>query len=677
MSRFFFFTDIDSVENQSAGDAFGPVSGSTDTRFRVTSIHRAAAGKTPGAYAVCDGLVCAQADDQGTLTMILKPSVQPPFDFPAISYILYKGIDPLSLLAADGTIDSAQESDSDLISAIKTAWELEANGNTGSPTRACVGLHLNPTDYPADDNPERFADTEPIDRFFYEGDPTIQLPLVQGGWRLGSFSTNLPFGIEIVVERIGRLPKIALARKLENIVEVDALANAADASEVFHHWDAKEAILDFVDPCAFWGSFFAAKLCALNSTNSEFDKLSGDAIYETVLRGTAAGAAKFVNRNRSYIDIRNEHGNSLNYYQADGPNIQLTLDADADIDTAEVNYYGGGWPSFALDNSNLPAGTTGHKIDVRFALPKTANTRPLIYISAGYRDKFRRLKDRRRFMDRPRRADVPYLEEASITIPIVADGGTKIVSCYQKIFSFKRPLIVGGSPVAGDPNSLAPPTQGSLDNVFPLLGEDQLPTSDRATVVRSFSDEFYVGVSKSQYEGFSARLTFAVDAHNYYLFLAPCSYFLRAGASAPFDAAGRSPSVELLAKDDFLSAYVAREQPDAVVRATITPPAASAPMDVVVKAAEHAGARRKRGGAFDQTIVVAFSKNEIAQLVSALQSDSPVAGSVFLTPAASSSFRFGPRRYTKSTVSISYLGGTTLTRKSQPTSLEIYADADL
>lgn len=57
MSRFFFFTDIDALDNQTNIDAFGPVIGSADTQFRVTSVHRPVAGAVPNAYAVCDTLV--------------------------------------------------------------------------------------------------------------------------------------------------------------------------------------------------------------------------------------------------------------------------------------------------------------------------------------------------------------------------------------------------------------------------------------------------------------------------------------------------------------------------------------------------------------------------------------------------------------------------------------------
>lgn len=614
--------------------------------------------------------------------MILKPSVQPPFDFPAISYILYKGIDPASLLAADGTIDSAQEADSDLISAIKSAWELEANGNTGSPTRACIGLHLNPTDYPEDDNPERFADTEPLDRFFYEGDPVIQLPLVRGGGRLGTFSGSLPFGIEIVVERIGRRPNIALTRKIQNIVEVDTLAATASPSEVFLHWHAKEEILDFIDPCAFWGSFFARKLRVWDSDNEKFDKLSSNAIYETLLRGTTSGAAKFANRNRAYIDIRNEHGNSLNYYQADGPNIQLTLDPDADIDASEVNYYASGWPSFFVDSTNLPAGTTGDKIDVRFTLPKTATTCPLIYISAGYRDEFRRLKDEQRFLSPVRRFDVPYLEAAAVTIPLVDDSGMKVTASYQKLFSFKRPLIVDDLPLSvTGPTSLEPTYTGLLDYVFQVLEDDALPLMDQVTVQRTFGEERYVANPTGEYGGFVARLTVVQDATNRYWILTPHAYYRWPGTSGVSDGGSGSPAIAFSNRSHFLVEYAARKTPRELLQVAVEPPQdalSQSPVEVVIAGQSRSALHSFAGRSFERTLILCVPKNDIQQLFSDLASVSPLPGSVFLVPGPAKTFESGARFYNRSVLSAAYLKTVPIiARETVLTSVEIYADANL
>jgi hypothetical protein len=679
MAKFFFFTDPGLLDAQLASQAFGPAGTSAGKDlFRITDVHASTSTDVP-AFAICDGLVCAQADDQGTLTLILKPSVQPPFDFPAISYILYKGIDPLSLLAADGKIDSTQEADSDLISSIKTAWELEANGNTGSPTRACIGLHLNPADYPATENPQRFADTKPLDRFFYEGDPVIQLPLVRGGWRLGKFSSSLPFGIEIVVERIGRWPKIALARTTTNIVQVSALPNGANASDVFRHWDKKEEILDFVDPCGFWGSFFAANLRVWDSANDEFDKLSGNAIYETVLSGTVTGAAKFANRNRAYIDMRNEHGNSLNYYQADGPNIQVTLDPSADIDTCEVNYYGSGWPSFAVDNTNLPAGTTGHKIGVRFALPKTSNTRPLIYISAGYRDRFRRLKGRKRFIDSPRRADGQYLYETSITIPLADDAGVKRIQAgYQKLHHFKRPVIFSGQPVPPtDPNSLAPARANVLDYLMPLLGPDDLRIVGAPMILRTFNEVFYVDAGGADADGFVANPAVAVDQENIVLMLVPKAHDVPAHSSRSATAKIAWPALGLPTEGDAIFQYLAGLLPAPLKMTKVADPHGPGKIEVLYRenpAGVYQTVVQNNPGA----IVLAMSHSEMSELQAVITSKAPVYGTPMLSLVMGNTHRYEVTSYLEFSLRVNVLSGTqTIGKTIEPGQVKIYRHADL
>lgn len=145
--------------------------------------------------------MCAQRDDEGTLTLILEPSQQPTYDFPAISYFLYKGVEPASILTNDGTnAETSHAGANQLVGAVKAAWELPSNQDLPStpPPKACLGLHLTPTDYPLLADQPRFADSKSLDNLFHEGDPAIQLPLVRSGFRLGDFSTSLPFGLEIL-----------------------------------------------------------------------------------------------------------------------------------------------------------------------------------------------------------------------------------------------------------------------------------------------------------------------------------------------------------------------------------------------------------------------------------------------------------------------------------------------
>lgn len=67
------------------------MSGAAATQFRVTSIHKALAGASPNAYAVCDGLLLAQETGNNLINLILKPTEQPPFAFPKTKFFVYDG----------------------------------------------------------------------------------------------------------------------------------------------------------------------------------------------------------------------------------------------------------------------------------------------------------------------------------------------------------------------------------------------------------------------------------------------------------------------------------------------------------------------------------------------------------------------------------------------------------
>jgi len=506
------------------------------------------------------------------------------------------------------------------------------------------------------------------------------LPLARGGWRLGTFSTTSPFGIEIVVERIGRRPKIGLARTAENIVEVDTLVAGADDATVFRHWDAKEAILDFVDPCAFWGSFFITTLRVWNGASSQFDKLTGDAIYQTALRGTATGAANFANRNRAYLDIRNEHGHSLNYYQADGPNIQLTLDAAADIDNCVVNYYASGWPSFAIDNTSLLTGTTGDRIDVRFALPKTANTRPLLYISAGYRGALRRLKDRKRFIDRQRRPQSPYLYDASLTIPLADDAGAKqIFAGYQKVHQFKRLVMLDGQPVPqANPGGLAPLRASVLDYLVPLLTTDDLPVAGAPKILRTFDEVFYVDAGVADADGFVTNPAIAADDTNVVLILVPKAHDTRAPSLRPATAKVAWPSLALPAEGDSIFQYLAGLLPSPLETVKVADPQTSGGTIELLYNGHTTGISQTMAQNNPSAIVVSLSHAEMSGLKAIVTTNAPTFATPMLSLVAGDTYRDDVTSYAAFGLSLNMLAGAqTVGKLTQVSQIQIYRHDDL
>src|SRR5438128_4348466 len=301
MSKVFFFTDIDNVGNQAAADAFGPVIGSPDTQFRVTSIHRPMQGTMPNAYAVCDGLVLVQDAGNSLVNLILKPTEQPPFAFPKIKFFIYRGIQKNSLVSGSDVAPSANNDLTKSIWASQQAKSASAGTTDNAPNQAW-GVDI--------------ASVGSVDAAFYRENVSYQLPLVRAGWSLGKFdSTQLEF--EIMVEAIGFDPELPLVRTSANIITVAALPASPTQAQEFELWHDKEAILNYIDPCAFFGGFYFHVLKVKHADGTVSDKKK-DEIYDDVLKGshlTAAADGVFFNRSKTYLDIRNEYNHSINYFK--------------------------------------------------------------------------------------------------------------------------------------------------------------------------------------------------------------------------------------------------------------------------------------------------------------------------------------------------------------------------
>ncbi len=514
---FWFFTDYKSLANQAPADAFGPVAGSA-TQFRVTDGHTSKTG-LPGparAYAICQGLVRARVDSGGGVTLVLKPTQQPPFDFPFISYFLYKGIDPASLLqggANSPLLDvSADTDNNELIAAVKKSWA--ANGNTGAPGRECLGLHLD-----GSLDSDLYGPTHPIDNLFYRGDGSFPAVLVQPGDTVGDFLTS-GFGLDIIIERIGRPAPIRYATTRVNVIEAPAPPVGTfppNDRAAFMSRHEREAILDFVDPCAFWGSFFRHGLKATGAPS----RIAGEDVYSTLLSGSGATNSLFVNRNEAYIDIRDDHGHSMNYYRSTGDEIQLTLDPEL-LPVPLVNYYDQGWPSFAVPQPTTPlpdaAGVT-----LRFALPAAPGSQAITYVSVGYKASRRRVRPvaaQERLIVAELTSE-GFSQLAPLGVPLIeANGARTIHASYQRIHHFRRMPAPGLQATPGA-DSVAPFYEHLTDHLFLIPGLDPLPRASAGCTIKTFSDLVLVHCPTGRFTTVVARPGIAQDQTNVYLFLLP------------------------------------------------------------------------------------------------------------------------------------------------------------
>lgn len=396
MADFFFFTDIDLLQSQPANKAYGQAGVASGLeKFRVSSLHSATG--TPQAYAVCDGVVCVQQDasNASLVNLILKPNQNPDINFSTIKYIIYKGILKNSLFDGSGNI--TVDSTNNLTESIKHSWDAYIAGSGEPVTLAsekALGIDLVNTT-------SNYVNTDPIDNLFYLTAGNFHFPSVQGGWVIGKFNPT-EFGLTIITERIGYDPKIKLARETENFVEVSQLPGGATNAQTFEHWHNKEEILNFIDPCAFYGMFYPLALSAKTIVGT-FTKNKKNEIYDNILKGlqhSIINDGNFFNRNTIYLDIRNEHNQSFNYYKNYGTQIEISYDGT--ITPIATDYYLSGWPLYSITNSVFPLSNTSTKNEIYFTLPAGDNPAPIAIILNGYVKRynpFRKLKGKKRYVD--------------------------------------------------------------------------------------------------------------------------------------------------------------------------------------------------------------------------------------------------------------------------------------
>lgn len=422
MGSFHFFTDLDLLDSQSSTDAFGPLAaaGGKD-RYQLTSLHSATSD--PKAYAVCDGVVFIQEDSTNTdlVNLILKPMSQPPFAFPKVKFFIYHGIKKDSLID-DTNIASRTYNDlTESIWASQDARNASADTTDDPPSQALGTDIIDPT----------FPDPTPIEDIFYRTDVSYQFPVVRSGWSIGAFD-SARFGFEIMMEAIGFDPPLSTVRNDKNILEVDTLSGSPTQPEEFEHWHDKEAILNYIDPAAFFGMFYHTKLKVKNSDDSTY-KQKGNELYDELL-------IKFENKNITWLDIRNEYNFSFNYFKNYGTDIKVAFDNSSPL--AIQNYYTSGWPILAIVNSSFPTDNTSSVVNItRISMPDGSgdNPLPLMYVSAGFLDSDypREPKDKNKMIDLTVMSG--DTDELRLGFPNRDDlSATTAITSYTKLKYFKR-----------------------------------------------------------------------------------------------------------------------------------------------------------------------------------------------------------------------------------------------
>jgi hypothetical protein len=577
-AKFFFFTDPALLAPQTAAQAFGPAgtSGGKD-QFRVTDLHTSASTDIP-AFAVCDGILCAQEDAQGTLTVILKPSQTPPFESPVVSYFIYKGVAKSSLLNLnDGNIlDEGAADATDFSKKIAKEWKTQ-NAASLAGSRAALGLDRDATFLHEDGTTQTaiFTDNDPIDRLFTYPHKTVQLPTVAAGDHIGSFQST--FGFEIVLLRLGYKPKLAFARSADNNISVTSLSAdnhgvpwVADDYAFFAHWHEKEQVLAFMDPCAYFGSFVQARLYKKSGSSSS--KVNGSDVYQEILQ-------TFANKNIAWLDIRNNYSYSYNLFGLYGDTIRFVSYSDASA-TNDKNFRSGSWPILQLRIADVQGSRRGSLHRTRVRLPVGLSMAPAVFVSKGLVTRIgpERAKYKAPTIALASPGDTHYAP-IRLSFPVTSDNGQDVFVCsYSRVNLYEKPRSTV--------QSLAPlniEAKLYLDGVFRLRDlRLDIDFAGAALRLEIYPEEVLVDLEGRFGPTYAATIGISEDTARIILFAFP-SFFLpnmfgpdrRQPLTAWASFAKNSPQGALLS-------LAATFRDTEMARKTITPAGASGDVDLLI-----------------------------------------------------------------------------------------------
>lgn len=357
------FANMSLLTPQALGFEFGPDTASPADTFRVTSSFTNTAAVP--AYAVMRGFVFVQQQDGNRVNLILKPLEQSGMGFTPVKYFIYRGLKLTEFLLGSGSaadlrtvcarpgasafIESLYSINDDINTALGTTFALLPKAFGWDPD--------NQTDLAAY-----------LDDYFYSLDADHQLPIATKGMMLGNFVIGAECGFEIVLEDGRATHTLGYARAMNHKVTLGASVGLERSF-------LRETILGYMDPAAYYGlHYFGGVSEPANVITRRHD------LYLQIV-------SRFVTKNRVYLDLRNDNGYSLNYYNnyvgigADpNPTAQLRIREANGTDTYHPYHNGNQWPLFWMDTPQRNTGKV-NVTDLRIRIGD--NLTPIMFIEHG------------------------------------------------------------------------------------------------------------------------------------------------------------------------------------------------------------------------------------------------------------------------------------------------------
>lgn len=360
IGRSFFFTEPDKVE-QSVDQAFGPMEPNPEQKFRLGAKMSIKAPFTfAKVFAICTGnvLIQPQEGNPNKVNLILRPLIQP-FNGMPVKFFIYRGLDKAGILEQNGAqydeTKLASSNASPFIQGVRQDYANLNGVNVSDPMEsAWIGYNLGNPPYtglvddlffrispnPSDDDPVNAKNDE--------------LPFVSEGVELGRFSDDFQLDIVLgspdykqVISSTGFYLDINFIRATEGIIDI------ANCPVNYPEKAYREAILEFIDPAAFWGmhcSYGDQSQVTFSGGNSNVTNC--DEIY-------SQACSLFQTSNAIYLVVLDQFLRSYSYHQNCSSVIEehnfdcsLLLSTVSDVPTNSI-YNTSNWPLKILDASTL------------------------------------------------------------------------------------------------------------------------------------------------------------------------------------------------------------------------------------------------------------------------------------------------------------------------------------
>jgi hypothetical protein len=357
MNRISFFLSSDDMNNviQNQSQSYGPIiENSTSTKYRVTS-KLSVENKT--VYSVSEGeIIITNSDNPDLVNIFLKPQINyadaklP--GIPKVKYFVYRGIKKSSFFDENGNIKTTTEND--ILKSIN-------NGN-GSGELSPANRREN---FKESFNTISNINTDICIDLLYVQEDYCQI-YIDVCKTLGIASSE--FGFEIMLEENNFNPTVTKhARLLDNIIDISSLSGVS--AEI-----GKLEILNYIDPAAFFGSFFR-KDNTITNPEPKKSIADGKDVYDKFIN-------KFFTKNTVYVDIRNRYGLPPTVNRNGDSFSSLKISANGYAPSSVVDYATHGWPIHII-NSSFVNSVTENKgysfFKIRIVIPNK-NEKELIHL---------------------------------------------------------------------------------------------------------------------------------------------------------------------------------------------------------------------------------------------------------------------------------------------------------